>query len=214
MSVLRSLENKIADLVEGAFGRAFPSARSRPVELARRLVREMDEHRQQSLSSTYVPNHTSSGFRRPIGVRFAPIEAACRGAGRLPAGARACGAPCAGRRARRSSSAQTGDSRSGNAESRRGSSGAPRSKRGDAAAGPRDALAPPSDGADAAGAQASVSVRWAADADRRARSRDRAQRGRRPRDPCDRRSRAATRRSSSMTGHGRWSTSARPTECA
>lgn len=55
MSVLRNLENKIAGLVEGAFGRAFPSE-IRPVELARRLAREMDSHRQQSLSSTYVPN--------------------------------------------------------------------------------------------------------------------------------------------------------------
>ena len=49
MSVLRSLETKIADLVEGAFGRAFRSEIT-PVELARRLVREMDRHRRGSLS--------------------------------------------------------------------------------------------------------------------------------------------------------------------
>jgi FHA domain-containing protein len=55
MSVLRSLETKIADLVEGAFGRAFRSEIT-PVELARRLVREMDRHRQSSLASTIVPN--------------------------------------------------------------------------------------------------------------------------------------------------------------
>jgi hypothetical protein len=55
MSVLRNLETKIADLVEGAFGRAFRSE-IRPVELARRLAREMDQHRRTSLSSTYVPN--------------------------------------------------------------------------------------------------------------------------------------------------------------
>ena len=55
MSVLRTLETKIADLVEGAFGRAFRSEIT-PVELARRLVREMDRHRQSSLSSTVVPN--------------------------------------------------------------------------------------------------------------------------------------------------------------
>jgi hypothetical protein len=55
MSVLRSIESKIADLVEGAFGRAFRSEIT-PVELARRLVREMDRHRQSSLSSTLVPN--------------------------------------------------------------------------------------------------------------------------------------------------------------
>jgi hypothetical protein len=55
MSVLRTLETKIADLVEGAFGRAFRSEIT-PVELARRLVREMDRHRTSSLSSTVVPN--------------------------------------------------------------------------------------------------------------------------------------------------------------
>ena len=55
MSVLRTLETKIADLVEGAFGRAFRSEIT-PVELARRLVREMDRHRTNSLSSTVVPN--------------------------------------------------------------------------------------------------------------------------------------------------------------
>jgi hypothetical protein len=55
MSVLRSLETKIAGLVEGAFGRAF-RAEIKPVELARRLIREMDDHRTVSLSRTYVPN--------------------------------------------------------------------------------------------------------------------------------------------------------------
>jgi hypothetical protein len=55
MSVLRSLESKIAGLVEGAFGRVFPSE-VRPVELAHKLAREMDEHRTVSLSRTYVPN--------------------------------------------------------------------------------------------------------------------------------------------------------------
>jgi FHA domain-containing protein len=55
MSVLRSLESKIAGLVEGTFGRVFPSE-VRPVELAHKLAREMDEHRTVSLSRTYVPN--------------------------------------------------------------------------------------------------------------------------------------------------------------
>jgi hypothetical protein len=73
MSVLRTLETKIADLVEGAFGRAFRSEIT-PVELARRLVREMDRHRQSSLASTVVPNEfvvwLSPGDRR----HFASIE--------------------------------------------------------------------------------------------------------------------------------------------
>src|SRR6476619_8204988 len=55
MSVLRSLEEKIAGLVEGTFGRVFRSE-VRPVELAHKLAREMDEHRTVSVSRTYVPN--------------------------------------------------------------------------------------------------------------------------------------------------------------
>ncbi len=55
MSVLRNLETKIAGLVEGAFGRAFRSE-IKPVELARRLTREMDDHRTASLARIYVPN--------------------------------------------------------------------------------------------------------------------------------------------------------------
>jgi hypothetical protein len=55
VSVLRNLESKLAGLVEGTFSRAFKSE-VRPVELARKLAREMDAHRVQSLSRTYVPN--------------------------------------------------------------------------------------------------------------------------------------------------------------
>jgi len=55
MSVLRTLESKLAGLVEGTFSRAFKSE-VRPVEIARKLVREMDQHRVQSLSRVYAPN--------------------------------------------------------------------------------------------------------------------------------------------------------------
>jgi hypothetical protein len=55
MSVLRSLESKIAGLVEGTFSRAFRSE-VRPVEIARKLAREMEDHKSLSLSRTYVPN--------------------------------------------------------------------------------------------------------------------------------------------------------------
>jgi len=55
MSVLRSLESKLAGLVEGTFSRAFKSE-VRPVEIARKLAREMDHHKVVSVSRTYVPN--------------------------------------------------------------------------------------------------------------------------------------------------------------
>jgi hypothetical protein len=55
MSVLRTLEAKLAGLVEGTFSRAFKSE-VRPVEIARKLAKEMDDHKVVSLSRTYVPN--------------------------------------------------------------------------------------------------------------------------------------------------------------
>jgi hypothetical protein len=56
MSMLRNLEAKLGGLVEGAFSRAFKS-RVEPVELARKLAREMEESKQVSVSRVYVPNH-------------------------------------------------------------------------------------------------------------------------------------------------------------
>ena len=55
MSVLRNLEAKLTDIVEGTFGRVFKSE-VRPVEVARKLAREMDEHKVPSVSRTYAPN--------------------------------------------------------------------------------------------------------------------------------------------------------------
>jgi hypothetical protein len=55
MSVLRNLESKLAGLVEGTFSRAFKSE-VRPVEIARKLAREMEQHKVGSLSRTYAPN--------------------------------------------------------------------------------------------------------------------------------------------------------------
>jgi hypothetical protein len=55
MSVLRNIESKLESLFEGVFGRAFRT-NVQPVELARKLVKEMDEHRNISVSRVYVPN--------------------------------------------------------------------------------------------------------------------------------------------------------------
>ena len=55
MNVLRSIENRIESLVEGVFGRAFRS-HVQPVELARKLAKEMDDHKTISISRVYVPN--------------------------------------------------------------------------------------------------------------------------------------------------------------
>jgi hypothetical protein len=55
MGVLRSVESKLEGLVEGVFNRAF-RARVQPVELARRLAKEMESYKAVSVSRTYVPN--------------------------------------------------------------------------------------------------------------------------------------------------------------
>ena len=55
MPVLRSIESKIEGLFEGVFGRAFRT-NVQPIEIARKLVKEMDDHRNVSVSRVYVPN--------------------------------------------------------------------------------------------------------------------------------------------------------------
>ena len=73
MSVLRSLESKIADLVEGTFGRVFRSE-VRPVELARGLAKEMDQHRTVSVSRVYVPNEYVVWLSPDDRARFDGVE--------------------------------------------------------------------------------------------------------------------------------------------
>jgi len=53
--VLRAVEKRIEALFEGVFGRAFRT-NVQPVELARKLAKEMDDHRTVSVSRVYVPN--------------------------------------------------------------------------------------------------------------------------------------------------------------
>jgi hypothetical protein len=78
MSVLRNLESKIAGLVEGTFSRAFRSE-VRPVEIARKLAREMEEHKSYSVSRTYVPNQYRVFLSSRDRARFADYEDALAG---------------------------------------------------------------------------------------------------------------------------------------
>ena len=75
MSVLRNLESKIAGLVEGTFSRMFRSE-VRPVEIARKLTREMEENKSFSLSRTYVPNEYRVFLSSRDRERFAGYETA------------------------------------------------------------------------------------------------------------------------------------------
>jgi hypothetical protein len=73
MSVLRVIESRIEGLFEGVFGRAFRT-HVQPVELARKLAKEMDEHRSVSVSRVYVPNEYTVYLSPGDRSQFAPYE--------------------------------------------------------------------------------------------------------------------------------------------
>jgi hypothetical protein len=73
MSVLRSLEARIEGLFEGIFGRAFRT-HVQPIELARKLVKEMDDHRSVSVSRVYVPNEYTVYLSPPDRKQFEGYE--------------------------------------------------------------------------------------------------------------------------------------------
>ena len=73
MSVLRSIEGKLESLFEGVFGRAFRTT-VQPVELARKLAKEMDDHRTVSVSRVYVPNEYTIYLSLKDREQFASYE--------------------------------------------------------------------------------------------------------------------------------------------
>jgi hypothetical protein len=73
MNPLKSLETTLASLVEGAFGRLFRSE-VRPMEIARKLVREMDEHRTTSVSRVYAPNEYAVWLSPQDRARYDGVE--------------------------------------------------------------------------------------------------------------------------------------------
>jgi hypothetical protein len=77
VSVLRSIEQKIEGLFEGLFGRAFRT-NVQPVELARKLVKEMEDHRTVSVSRVYVPNEYTVYLAPADREQFADYESSLR----------------------------------------------------------------------------------------------------------------------------------------
>jgi FHA domain-containing protein len=73
VNVLRAIEQKIEGLFEGLFGRAFRT-NVQPVELARKLVKEMDDHRTVSVSRIYVPNEYTVYLCTQDRAQFADYE--------------------------------------------------------------------------------------------------------------------------------------------
>jgi Protein of unknown function (DUF3662)/FHA domain len=77
MSVLRNIEHKIEGLFEGVFGRAFRT-HVQPVELARKLVKEMEDHRVISVSRVYAPNEYTVYLAPTDREQFANYEDSLR----------------------------------------------------------------------------------------------------------------------------------------
>jgi hypothetical protein len=73
MSVLRNIEHRIEGLFEGVFGRAFRT-HVQPVELARKLVKEMEDHRVISVSRVYAPNEYTVYLAPSDREQFASYE--------------------------------------------------------------------------------------------------------------------------------------------
>jgi Protein of unknown function (DUF3662)/FHA domain len=73
VTVLRNIEAKIESLFEGVFGRAFRT-NVQPVELARKLVKEMEDHRVISVSRLYVPNEYTLYLSPADRAQFADYE--------------------------------------------------------------------------------------------------------------------------------------------
>ena len=55
MDLLTRLEHALEDIFEGMFSRTFRT-QLQPIEIAKRLSREVEAHRAVSVSATYVPN--------------------------------------------------------------------------------------------------------------------------------------------------------------
>lgn len=73
MNVLRSFERAVGGLLEGVFGSVFRSE-VRPIELAHKLAREMDEHRTASVSRVYAPNEYLVWLSPDDRERYAGVE--------------------------------------------------------------------------------------------------------------------------------------------
>ena len=72
--VLRNFEKRLERIVEGVFSRAFQSG-LRPVEIGRRLTREMDDSRSVGVTGkTVVANHFTINLSRQDADEFADVN--------------------------------------------------------------------------------------------------------------------------------------------
>jgi hypothetical protein len=77
LSVLRNIERRIGGLFEGVFSRTFRST-VQPVELARKLAKEMDDHKTISIHRVYVPDEYTVFLNPADREQFAAYEVQMR----------------------------------------------------------------------------------------------------------------------------------------
>lgn len=77
MGILRDFERRLEGAVEGLFGRVFKSG-VQPVELGKRLRREMADHKTVGVQRLYVPNVYTFELSEADTARFADYEDALK----------------------------------------------------------------------------------------------------------------------------------------
>jgi hypothetical protein len=77
MGIFRRIETGLEKAFEGGLGRSFKS-HVQPAEIARKLRKEMDDHRTISVSQVYVPNIFTVYLTQPDREQFATFEASLR----------------------------------------------------------------------------------------------------------------------------------------
>ena len=77
MGILRSIESRLERVVEGSVGRLFRASVA-PVELARKLAKELEEGKVVSVTQTYAPNEYTVFLSPRDRARFAEFEASLR----------------------------------------------------------------------------------------------------------------------------------------
>ena len=75
MPNLRDFERRLGGLVEGLFSKTFRSG-VQPVEIAKRVVRSMDDGKQVSVNEVWAPNHFEVSLSAEDAPRFQQIETA------------------------------------------------------------------------------------------------------------------------------------------
>jgi hypothetical protein len=73
--ILRDFERRLGGLVEGLFSKTFRSG-VQPVELAKRILREMDTGRTVGVSENWAPNHFELSLSPEDAERFEQAESA------------------------------------------------------------------------------------------------------------------------------------------